>query len=1097
MELDADLLRAYVDRRDGEALGALVRRHQAEVFDLVRRILRRDDLAEDATQETFVRLVRSAASWRGEGTVRVWLLRTAVNAARNVIRGESRRAKHEGTAGERPRTTVPSAEAGAVHAELRAAVAELPEDLQLPVVLHYFRGLSHAETADVLGAPTGTVAARIHRAKERLRERLASVAILPAVWEAALPTVTDLAPIPASLPVRLLEVLEREHVAPTAVAGSTRADGRRHPGWVALAGLAMVLIPTAFFVAARTEGSPNVRAAPLAGPAVPLVPSPPRGTPAGPSELPGLTPVAPSPSRPDRADRPEGVIRGVVLAPGSGTPVAGATVIATATRGTRPDGIAAPPDDPARSETRSGPDGWFRMEGLPVGAYRLAATKEGVGMREITAAARPTTSPYVFERWLVAPDPAPALLVRVRNSDGSPGIGAQVELTRATGAPPIVGTADRDGCVAFRGIEIERGIVVARGSGGVAMVPLYRDDAVKEARAAGGLEMTLGPPGRLAGTVSAATGISPGGAVVEAWALSWPRAEYSAVGILHSTIVATDGTYAIESLPSGTYQVLVRGPGNVRCELPRRAGQYAPPDYEIPTVDVASGATATLDLRVAPGGLLRGRVVRADTGASVRGARVECILTSGLGSDPARVVLDGAHVWRFDYPTPHPEEEAHPFTFRLVMTDADGRYELAGLMPDSGYRVRVIPPPDLAFEVREEVSIDAGQETELAHALQPAGTLEALVGGGNYIGLRPAGTERATIVLILPDDAAGAICIPGLAAGDWEIGPVYWDQPLAPLARFTIRPSATTYVDALEAGAARISAVLLRDGVPVAGARVNLWTEALAIRTDASGRFERRVHRPWNQIQLDVQPPEPDAARLILRSRTGMTAGTDWEERFELPPAHRLTVIVLGPDGLPSPDMRVDLELGADPTSGSTGNGVIKGAAGPEVVGWDLDRRTDAAGRASWIGLPPGPYVITATLAGGAAAHRRLVRVGSEPAVEVVLDQPWTAALRVTVLAPDGQPAAKARVYAALLPGEDDPGPDDPARWNRARESREATTGLDGIAWLRALPRGVVRVTAMRGSGWSPEEESPVTEAAVGAGGEHALTVRLAARRDD
>lgn len=180
------------DRQAGEAgiiarahsgdLGAfnvLVERYQTGVYNLCLRMLSSPQPAEDATQEAFINAYRHLDSFRG-GSFRSWLLRIATNACYD----EMRRRKHRTHVSldepfgedERPHD-VPSdapsmdehAETVELHATLEAALARLPEDQRLAIILCDVQGLDYAEIAVVMRCSLGTVKSRINRGRLRLR----------------------------------------------------------------------------------------------------------------------------------------------------------------------------------------------------------------------------------------------------------------------------------------------------------------------------------------------------------------------------------------------------------------------------------------------------------------------------------------------------------------------------------------------------------------------------------------------------------------------------------------------------------------------------------------------------------------------------------------------------------------------------------------------------------------------------------------------------------------------------------------------------------------------------------------------------------------
>jgi RNA polymerase sigma-70 factor (ECF subfamily) len=167
---------------DLAAFDALVDRHWRKVASVVGRFLTDANDVEDAVQETFVRAFESLRGFRGDASVRTWLIRIAVNLCKNR-RGEFWRrrvtltdddaALHAEAAGART-----LAEAALLQGEweraLRAAMQQLPDRQRLPLLLHFFEDLSGAEIAAVLGWNESTVWSRIYAGCRALRKKLAS-----------------------------------------------------------------------------------------------------------------------------------------------------------------------------------------------------------------------------------------------------------------------------------------------------------------------------------------------------------------------------------------------------------------------------------------------------------------------------------------------------------------------------------------------------------------------------------------------------------------------------------------------------------------------------------------------------------------------------------------------------------------------------------------------------------------------------------------------------------------------------------------------------------------------------------------------------------
>jgi RNA polymerase sigma-70 factor, ECF subfamily len=172
---EADLI---ARARAGEA-GAreeLVRRYLDDVYRLTSRILGDRDLAQDATQDTFVNALGALSRFRGEASFRTWLLRIAVNASRSLGRRQVRRrevnlvlADHEPS-----REQDPAARAENVTEARRveAVLGRLPPKQRLAVALRVQQGLSYAEIAVALSCTEGAARVNYHLGVKRLRELL-------------------------------------------------------------------------------------------------------------------------------------------------------------------------------------------------------------------------------------------------------------------------------------------------------------------------------------------------------------------------------------------------------------------------------------------------------------------------------------------------------------------------------------------------------------------------------------------------------------------------------------------------------------------------------------------------------------------------------------------------------------------------------------------------------------------------------------------------------------------------------------------------------------------------------------------------------------
>jgi RNA polymerase sigma-70 factor (ECF subfamily) len=129
--------------------------------------------AEDAAQETFVKAWLALPRFReSAGSLRGWLCRIAINAARDVHRRERPVQQLDERALDSDSDPAERVEALAQRLIVRRALAQLPVASRAALVLREYEGLSYAEIAAVLGVPLGTVMSRLNYARGRLRELL-------------------------------------------------------------------------------------------------------------------------------------------------------------------------------------------------------------------------------------------------------------------------------------------------------------------------------------------------------------------------------------------------------------------------------------------------------------------------------------------------------------------------------------------------------------------------------------------------------------------------------------------------------------------------------------------------------------------------------------------------------------------------------------------------------------------------------------------------------------------------------------------------------------------------------------------------------------
>ena len=152
------------------AFTRLFHAHWTKVVALGFRLTRDPEEASDIAQETFVLVHRGLPGYRGEGRVVAWLMKIALHVALK----ERARRKRLHTLSMNALEALPArAEPDAVLNErLGRAMAALPDDQRAVLSLFAIDGLKHAEIAEALGVPEGTVWSRLHHARRRLQELL-------------------------------------------------------------------------------------------------------------------------------------------------------------------------------------------------------------------------------------------------------------------------------------------------------------------------------------------------------------------------------------------------------------------------------------------------------------------------------------------------------------------------------------------------------------------------------------------------------------------------------------------------------------------------------------------------------------------------------------------------------------------------------------------------------------------------------------------------------------------------------------------------------------------------------------------------------------
>jgi RNA polymerase sigma-70 factor, ECF subfamily len=175
---DGELLDRY-RRGERRAFDTLVERYHRELFNFLVHLTHDATIAEDAFQETFLQVHRSAAAFDATRPFKPWLFTIAANKARDTLRQRMRQqaapldasviGNDQGsTYAELMPSDIPAPDAALTNFQTRQAVdsivAGMPENLRVVLLLCYFAEMPYQEIADALGVPLGTVKSRLHAA---------------------------------------------------------------------------------------------------------------------------------------------------------------------------------------------------------------------------------------------------------------------------------------------------------------------------------------------------------------------------------------------------------------------------------------------------------------------------------------------------------------------------------------------------------------------------------------------------------------------------------------------------------------------------------------------------------------------------------------------------------------------------------------------------------------------------------------------------------------------------------------------------------------------------------------------------------------------
>jgi RNA polymerase sigma-70 factor, ECF subfamily len=167
---DEDLVRRFLSG-DTPAFGVLVERHQTRVYNVALRVLGNTEDARDATQDAFLSALRKLGSFRGDAAFTTWMHRVTVNACYDLLRRQRRQPvlRLAGEDGEPlPETGPPEpdhADAAAGSIDAARALAQVPDEFRIVLVLADLQDLPYEQIARILDVPVGTVKSRVHRGR--------------------------------------------------------------------------------------------------------------------------------------------------------------------------------------------------------------------------------------------------------------------------------------------------------------------------------------------------------------------------------------------------------------------------------------------------------------------------------------------------------------------------------------------------------------------------------------------------------------------------------------------------------------------------------------------------------------------------------------------------------------------------------------------------------------------------------------------------------------------------------------------------------------------------------------------------------------------
>ena len=186
VNVDKDIKSQNVRHKGNRSLdfSDVFREYQHPIYNYLLRMTQNKTVAEDLTQETFIRVHRSLPSFRGEASISTWIYRIATNISLDYFKRSGNRLvaqavsldeiEFEGEWVVDRNSTSPEklADQSEMSECVQSFIHRLSPSYRAVLVLHDLQGLKNREIADVLDIPLSTVKIRLHRARNKLRESL-------------------------------------------------------------------------------------------------------------------------------------------------------------------------------------------------------------------------------------------------------------------------------------------------------------------------------------------------------------------------------------------------------------------------------------------------------------------------------------------------------------------------------------------------------------------------------------------------------------------------------------------------------------------------------------------------------------------------------------------------------------------------------------------------------------------------------------------------------------------------------------------------------------------------------------------------------------